>query len=222
MPEAESRLTKNYLPGPAGTEPALGYLLYLPPGYAGQPEKNWPVVFFLHGAGERGSDLDKVKVHGLPREISQGQDYPFIVVAPQCPLDQRWIFKLKELDELYAQIMSNYRVLPGQVYLTGMSMGGQGTWFWTLAHPERFAAIAPICGRSFPEQAEKIKALPIWVFHGAKDPIVLLEESTVMVEALKIIGSDIRFTIYPEAEHDSWSITYTNPELYEWFLSHSR
>jgi predicted peptidase len=144
------------------------------------------------------------------------------VVAPQCPLDQRWPAQLEKLDKLYAEILADYRVRPEQVYLTGLSMGGQGTWFWSLAHPQRFAAIAPVCGRSFPNRAAEIKNLPVWVFHGAKDAVVPLEESTSMVEALQKSGSKVRFTVYPEAEHNSWSETYANPELYDWLLSHSQ
>jgi predicted peptidase len=222
MPDVAARLVEKYLPGTADPTAGSGYLLYLPPGYTGQPDKKWPVVFFLHGAGERGSNLELVKVHGLPQEIQQGRDFPFIVVAPQCPLEQRWEAQLEKLDKLYAEILADYRVRPERVYLTGLSMGGQGTWFWSLAHPRRFAAIATICGRSYPDRAAEIKNLPVWVFHGAKDAVVPLEESTLMVEALQKSGSKVRFTIYPEAEHDSWSETYANPELYNWLLSHSR
>jgi predicted peptidase len=222
MPEVAARLVEKYLSGTNDPETGSGYLLYLPPGYAGQPDKKWPVVFFLHGAGERGTNLALVKVHGLPQEIQQGRDFPFIVVAPQCPPEERWPAQLEKLDKLYAEILADYRVRPEQVYLTGLSMGGQGTWFWSLAHPQRFAAIAPVCGRSFPNRAAEIKNLPVWVFHGAKDAVVPLEESTSMVEALQKSGSKVRFTVYPEAEHNSWSETYANPELYDWLLSHSQ
>lgn len=222
MPGAETRLAKKMGPGTDGAGTGLGYLLYLPPGYADQPDKKWPVVFFLHGSGERGTALELVKFHGLPRVIDQGQDFPFIAVAPQLPLKDRWIYQLENLDRIYAEILANYRVSSEQVYLTGMSNGGQGTWAWTLAHPERFAAIVPICGRSFPDPASQLKHLPIWVFHGAKDDVVPLEESNSMVEALQEVGADVRLTVYPEAGHDSWTVTYANPELYEWLLSHHR
>lgn len=222
MPEAETRLIAKYLPGLTGAEAGRGYLLYLPPGYTDQPDRKWPVVFFLHGSGERGTNLEAVKVHGLPKELNQGQVFPFIVVAPQLPLEERWINQLELLDALFAEILANYRVSTEQVYLTGMSNGGQGTWFWSTTHPERFAAIAPICGRSFPDRASQLKLVPIRVFHGAKDQIVPVEESTSMVEALQAVGADVRLTVYPEADHDSWSVTYANPDLYEWLLSHHR
>ena len=101
-------------------------------------------------------------------------------------------------------------------------MGGFGTWALAAAHPERFAAIAPICGGGDPKQAERLKDLPIWVFHGAKDPTVPLARSEEMVKALKEAGGEPKFTVYPDAGHDSWTETYDNPELYEWFLAHKR
>jgi predicted peptidase len=205
-------------PGP--TE--LGYILYFPPDYEADPAKKWPLVFFLHGAGERGNDPEIVKFHGLPKEIDQGQDFPFILVAPQCPLEERWPQQLEKLDALFDTITQSYRVDLDRVYLTGLSLGGNGTWFWTTTHPDRFAAAAPICGRSYPEKAKLIKDLPLWVFHGALDPIVPLAESTKMAEALQAVGSDVKLTVYPDIEHDSWTITYANPELYDWLLSHHR
>jgi predicted peptidase len=222
MPEPKPRLVKQTAPGKTPGSAGLGYLLYLPPDYEADPAKKWPLVFFLHGAGERGNDPETVKVHGLPKEIDQGKDFPFIVVAPQCPLNDDWLNHLGDLDALFDQITQNYRVDMDRVYLTGLSMGGKGTWFWTTSHPDKFVAAIPICGRSFPEKAELIKDLPLWVFHGALDPIVPLAESTKMVEALRAVGSDVKLTVYPDLAHDSWTITYANPELYDWLLSHHR
>jgi predicted peptidase len=108
-----------------------------------------------------------------------------------------------------------------RIYLTGLSMGGYGSWTLAAAHPERFAAMAPICGGGDPADAKKLKDIPTWVFHGAKDEVVPPKASEDMVEAIKTEGGDIRYTLYPEANHDSWSETYDNPELYTWFLSHS-
>lgn len=222
MAEAKTRLSKRMGPGVDGDDSGLGYLLYLPPGYDVQPDKSWPLVFFLHGSGERGTDLELVKYHGLPKVIDQGRDFPFIAVAPQCPFEERWMYQVAKLDKIYAEILANYRVKKDQIYLTGMSNGGQGTWAWALAHPERFAAIIPVCGRSFPEDAGRIKHLPIKVFHGAEDDVVPLEWSTKMVEALKAAGADVELTVYPGVGHDSWSMTYTRPELYEWLLAQHR
>ena len=106
----------------------------------------------------------------------------------------------------------------GRIYLTGLSMGGYGTWSLAIAYPGRFAAIAPVCGGSEPFFAGRIKDIPAWIFHGAKDSVVPVSKSEEMVNALKKHGSNVKFTVYPEAKHDSWTATYNNPELYEWFL----
>ena len=132
---------------------------------------------------------------------------------------------------LLDQITKSYSVDTNRIYLTGLSMGGYGTWDLGLSHPEKFAAIAPICGGGSTivtmlaegPRAEALKSLGVWAFHGARDPVVAPEESRRMVDLLKAAGvKDVRFTLYPEATHDSWTETYNNPELYEWFLKHER
>jgi len=195
----------------------LKYLLYLPEGYD-ESGKDWPLILFLHGAGESGNNLVRVKNHGLARVV-ETKDLPFIIVSPQSP-GRGW--NPDTLNALLDDVVSKYRVDKDRIYLTGLSMGGFGTWALAAAHPERFAAIAPICGGGDPKQADRLKDLPIWVFHGAKDPTVPLERSEEMVEAVKKAGGDVKFTVYPEAKHDSWTQTYDNPELYEWFLQHRR
>jgi predicted peptidase len=200
----------------------LNYLLYLPEGY--DPKQRWPLVLFLHGAGERGNDLDQVKNHGLPKLIEEGQEFPFIVVAPQCPKSESWNGKaqIAALSALLDEIERNYTVDPDRIYITGLSMGGYGTWALATAHPQRFAAIAPICGGGNAATVRAIRHVPAWAFHGAKDTVVSLEASQVMVDALKACGGSVRFTVYPDAGHDSWTETYANPELYTWLLQHSR
>jgi predicted peptidase len=197
----------------------LNYLLYLPEEY-GKADKAWPLVLFLHGAGESGDDLEKVKKHGPPKLVAEGKKFPFIVVSPQSA---RGGWDVRALNALLDDLMANYKVDRDRVYLTGLSMGGFGTWALAAAHPEKFAAIAPICGGGNPADAKKIKDLPIWVFHGAKDPAVKLERSEVMVKALKEAGAEhVQFTVYPEAAHDSWTETYNNPDFYEWLLKQKR
>jgi predicted peptidase len=197
----------------------LKYLLYLPEGYE-QSDKAWPLILFLHGAGESGEDLAKVKVHGPPKLIeAQAMDFPCIVVSPQST-GRGWQPDL--LKALVDDLVSAYRVDENRIYLTGLSMGGFGTWSLAAAYPDRFAAIAPICGGGNPNDAEKLKNLAIWVFHGAKDPVVRLESSQRMVDALKQVGVDVKFTIYPDAGHDSWTATYENPEFYEWLFAQQR
>jgi len=199
---------------------SANYLLYLPKDYGKDRRQRWPVILFLHGAGERGGDLELVKKHGPPKIVEDKKDFPFIVLSPQCPEGGWWPadFLIPLLDEVAKQ----YRVDKSRVYLTGLSMGGFGTWALAIEHPDRFAAIAPICGGGDPKLVSRIKHLPVWVFHGAKDPVVPLEKSEMMVKALEEAGGNVKFTAYPEATHDSWTETYDNPELYEWFLSHRR
>jgi predicted peptidase len=201
-----------------------GYLLYLPKEYGKDSAQKWPLMVFLHGSGESGSDLEKVKVHGPPKLIAQGKEFPFIVVSPQAPAGPRRGWDVETLNALLDEILAKYPVDPDRVYLTGLSMGGYGTWAWATANPERFAAIAPICGGGLARMsARRLRDLPVWVFHGAKDPTVPLSESEQMVEALKRAGAtQVKFTIYPDLQHDSWTVTYDNPELYTWLLSHKR
>jgi len=196
----------------------IDYLLFLPQGYEQSKEK-WPLMLFLHGAGESGSDLAKVKTHGPPKIVETKPDFPFILVSPQSA---RGGWNNDTLNALLDDVIRNYRVDKSRVYLTGLSMGGFGTWSLAAAHPEKFAAIVPICGGGNTADAKKLATLPIWVFHGAKDPTVPVQRSREMVEAIKAAGGNIKFTEYPEAKHDCWTETYDNPELYQWLLAQKR
>jgi len=196
------------------------YLLYLPQNFS-ERGKQWPLLIFQHGSGERGADIEKVKVHGPPKIAEQKDDFPFMLVSPQCPENQRW--SVETLNLLLDEVMSNLPIDEDRVYLTGLSMGGFGTWNLALQHPDRFAAIAPICGGGSFDGIRQLKDMPIWVFHGAKDDVVPLNESQRMVDELRRIGNDkVKFTVYPDANHDSWTETYANPELYKWFLEQRR
>jgi predicted peptidase len=197
----------------------LDYLLYLPAGYDND-KTDWPLLVFLHGSGERGDDLEKVKVHGPPKLIAEGKPLPFIVVSPQAPR-RRW--DPATLNAFLDDLVAKYRVDKDRIYLTGLSMGGAGTWALAGAYPERFAAIVPICGGGDPADAPKLKDIPVWVFHGAKDEAVPVSRSEEMVKALREAGAKtVEFTVYPDAEHDSWTETYANPRLYEWLLNQRR
>ena len=199
----------------------LGYLLYLPPDYdeAGAP---WPLLIFLHGMGERGDDLEQLKLHGPPKLIAEGRDLPFIVVSPQCSDTSFWPVETEGLDALLDELCATLNVDERRICLTGLSMGGYGTWDWAVQKPDRFAALAPVCGRGTPSKAGAIKDIPCWVFHGAKDETVPIDGSEEMVEALRAAGGTPKFTVYPEAGHDSWTETYANEELYEWLLEQRR
>jgi len=205
------------------------YLLFLPQGYDEQAEKRWPLILFLHGSGERGTDVWKVATHGPPKEVREHPDFPFIVVSPQCPDGQIWSDDV--VLALLNHVKRRYAVDPTRVYLTGLSMGGYAAWSLGVSYPEKFAAIVPICGGgnlisfllAMQDKGPALKSLGVWAFHGAKDPVVPVEESQRMVDTLKKFGvTDLKLTIYPEAQHDSWTETYKNPELYQWLLEHER
>jgi predicted peptidase len=196
----------------------LSYLLYLPKDY--QKQESWPLLLFLHGSGERGDDLELVKKHGPPKLIAAGQDFPFIVVSPQCPQDRRW--EPIELVALLDDLEGKYKVDSDRIYVTGLSMGGFGTWELAAFAPHRLAAVVPICGGGEKYWARQFAHLPVWAFHGAKDTGVPLERSQLMVDELTKRGGQPKLTIYPEAGHDSWTETYDNPELYKWLLEQRR
>lgn len=194
------------------------YLLYLPHGY--EEKDHWPLILFLHGAGERGDDLHMVASHGIARVVEEKEEFPFVTVSPQCPAERGW--DTEKLRDLLMEILESPKIDLSRIYLTGLSMGGYGAWAMAISYPEIFAALAPVCGGGDSELVYRIKDLPVWVFHGAKDRVVPLRESQIMVDALRRYSSNMRFTVYADAGHDSWTATYNNPELYQWFLSHKR
>jgi len=195
------------------------YLVYLPEEY-GKTKRKWPLLVFLHGAGERGDDIARVRIHGPAHYWKKRGKQPFIMIAPQCPEDEWW--SLDVLEAFLDEILERYPVDEDRVYLTGLSMGGFGAWNWSVHRPDRFAALVPICGGGNPKKVVAIKDIPVWAFHGAKDETVRLEESEKMVEALRKAGGKVKFTVYPEAKHDSWTETYNNPKVYEWLLKQKR
>ncbi|MDB4285993.1 prolyl oligopeptidase family serine peptidase [bacterium] len=195
------------------------YLLFFPELYGADTSKKWPLIIFLHGSGERGNDLEKVKTHGPPKIVETDPSFPFVVVSPQCSEGAFWSPML--LDKVLDNILVDHRIDPAKVYLTGLSMGGYGTWDWVSFRPDRFAAIAPICGEGDTTQVKHISHIPTWIFHGLQDKVVPPQNSSDMSAALKRSGAKVKLTLYPEAGHDSWTETYANPALYEWFLSHT-
>lgn len=196
------------------------FLLFLPKSFSKEPGKKWPLMIFLHGAGESGEDIEKVKVHGPPGLVEKDENFPFIVVSPQNAIGVGW--DVESLNYLLDEVLARLPIDEDRVYLTGLSRGGYGTWNFACAHPERFAAIAPISGGGYPDAARRLKNVAVWAFHGAKDDVIPISESKRMVDALKACGGDVRFTIYPEANHDAWTETHGNPELYSWFLLHRK
>jgi len=202
--------------GDAATIP-INCLLYLPPGY--DAHRKWPLVVFLHGRGACGDDLNLVRRGGLPREIERGKKFDFIILSPQCPKNYWWY--PETVVGLTEQISSSLSVDRDRVYLTGFSMGGNGTWAAACYDPHRFAAIAPLAGQGDAEQADKLK-MPVWVFHGAKDRTIPLADSQTMVDAIRKCRGTVQFTIYPDQGHGIAEVTYQNPKFLEWLLSQRR
>jgi predicted peptidase len=216
----------------------LPYLLLKPKNF--DPAKKYPLVMFYHGAGERGDDNKSQWKNGI--EVFQTPEnrtkFPCFIVAPQCPKDKQWVNvpwgddsevqpaepsdELKLSLEVLESVRKEFPIDSSRLYVMGLSMGGYATWDVITRYPDLFAAAVPICGGGDEKMAAKIKDLPIWAFHGAKDPTVPIARSEEMVKALKDLGADVKFTVYPEAKHDSWTETYDNPELFSWFLAHKR
>ncbi len=204
-----------------GKPVTVRYLLYLPDGYRADAKKKWPLILFLHGSTEKGDDVQIVKRRGLPAYLEQSRSFPFLVISPQLPEDQeRW--DPGEMKALLDAVLTDLRVDRDRLYLTGWSLGGNGVWSMAARYPELFAAIAPIAGWGDVDSARALRNLPVWDFHGAKDTNVLPEESVAMVRAVRQQGGRVRFTLYPDLDHDCWSTVYGNAELYEWFLRHPR
>ena len=191
----------------------LPYLLYAP-----DTATDVPMILFLHGSGERGNDLVHVGDEGLP-EILANLSEAAVVIAPQCPENSRWTEHLEELEKILDEVTARYAADPKRIYLTGLSLGGQGAWYLAARAPERFAALVPVCGPSNSEEAQRLIGLPTWVFHGADDEVVLPEESEKMVEALKEAGGHAKLTVYPDVGHNSWSRAYLESDLYAWLFA---
>lgn len=219
---AAGSITDNSFKGVVTKEVNLKYTIFLPDSYEETgKQKKWPTILFLHGAGERGDDINKIKNMGPLGYAQKTSGFGFIVVAPQCPLGRQW-----EPDSLIAlldNVQLNYHIDPDRVYLTGYSMGGAGTWALAMDHSDRFAAIAPLCGRVIPLLCGNLWQKPVWVFHGEKDDVVPFSQSQEIVGFLKGMGNEkVKFTTYPDMGHEIWYTVYSNPELYKWFLSNKR
>jgi predicted peptidase len=200
------------------------YLLTLPEGYEVDKAKEWPLLIFLHGAGERGDNLEVLKKHGPPKLIAAGKKFEAIVVSPQVPNGEFW--NPHGVKALVDQVKKDYHVDAKRVYITGISMGGFGTFDTIAAYPDVFAAAMPICGGAGINVVKfgPLKELPIWIFHGAKDPVVPVALSEMAANWFKRnkSGENVKLTIYPEAQHDSWTVTYDNEEVWTWLFQQAR
>ncbi len=200
----------------------LEYFLYYPPDYPEKPNETFPLLLFLHGGGESGASLEMVRKNGLPKLVSEGAEFPFLILAPQNPHKKQW-WNVRAVMALLEKVVSENRVDPGRLYLTGLSRGGNACWELATQFPDTFAAMAVVCGMTPLPYAHWIdKGLAIWVFHGTEDPVIPFSESRQMVEKLKEMGYQVRLTAYEGVGHNSWERAYKEEGLYDWFLAHSR
>lgn len=202
------------------------YVLFVPHSY--KADKDYPLILFLHGAGERGSDGELPVKQGIAnggiKFKSNEATFPFFVIFPQARLNGSWKAGEPDANRALAvldEVQKAYKIDSKRLYLTGLSMGGSGTWSLAAAHPDKWAAIAPICGRGDPDTATKIKHIPTWCFCGDQDNPKLVESTRVMIKALKEAGGEPRYSEYPFVGHNSWDSAYVTPELYAWFLKHA-
>jgi predicted peptidase len=197
------------------------YVVFVPQDYKG--DREIPLILFLHGAGERGSDGEKQLKGALASAIKKAKTFPSLVVFPQA-------LKTWQADSndgknalgILAEVRKEYKVDPKRIYLTGLSMGGYGTWSLAAKHPEMWAAIVPICGGGDPKKAATIKDIPCWCFHGDKDKAVAVTKSRAMIKALEAAGGAPKYTEYPGVGHNSWDQAYATPELYTWLFKQQR
>lgn len=228
-----------------GTD-SLPYRILLPLHYA--PGEQYPVIFFLHGAGERGNDNEKQLIHGgkLFLKDSVRKKYPAIIIFPQCPEDSYWsnvfidtdsatqkrsfhfsvdeppTIAMQMLINLIDHIENNYKIKKEQVYVMGLSMGGMGTFELVKRKPDFFAAAISICGGANPLTAPLLSHTRWWIFHGAKDDVVSPEHSVTMTGALQKAGADVKFTLYPQANHNSWDTAFAEPVLFNWVFQNKK
>jgi predicted peptidase len=216
----------------------LLYRLMKPEAY--DASKKYPLVVFLHGAGERGNDNEKQLVHGVPQFASKEnrEKYPCFLIAPQCPDNVKWVdvdwsadshkSPAKMTDpsrltiELIEKLVKDFPIDSKRIYITGLSMGGYGVWDLAARRPDLFAAAVPVCGGADLADAEKLKTMPIWAFHGAKDTAVKPSRSRNMIAALEKAGGHPKYTEYPDVGHDSWNPAYKDPELFKWLFGQKK
>ena len=197
----------------------LRYLIRYPEGFS--KDQRYPVIFYLHGAGTRGDDITKLHTNPFFLQVEKLAYFPFVVVAPLCT-ENTWFDLWEHLEKLVAEVTEFSFTDKDALYLTGVSMGGYGSWQLAMSMPEPFAAMIPICGGGMYWNAGRLVNIPVWAFHGGKDTDVLPEESAKMVNAVNAFGGSAKLTVYPENGHDAWTDTYSNPAVFSWLLEQRR
>lgn len=202
------------------------YISYTPKEYFDDTLKKWPLIIYLHGGSSRGTDTMKLYCCGIPDQIWRGREFPFVIVAPQCPVNQRWSTD-HWFGNFYEEITTKFNVDTNKVYLTGVSLGGSGTWYLAIKYPGKFAAIAPISGFTrhmdfIMKNTDQLVDIPIWAFHGKNDKVVEFEDTEWIVNKLKEKNKDLKFTAAPDAGHGMYWSVYPEQELYDWFLKYDK
>ncbi|WP_411032208.1 prolyl oligopeptidase family serine peptidase [Spongiimicrobium sp. 3-5] len=200
----------------------LSYYLYYPEDYEDDVDEKFGLLLFLHGGGDAGDSLSRIKSSGPPKLIAQGKQFPFLILAPQNPHEKKW-WNTRAVVQLLDTVVANNRVDKNRIYLTGLSRGGGAAWEMAVQYPDKFAAMAVVCGMTpVPYAAWINKEMPIWVFHGEEDASIPISESEEMVTRLLGMGYDVKFTRYPGVGHNSWVRAYNTEELYEWLTEQER
>jgi predicted peptidase len=190
------------------------YLLYLPKNYESD-SRDFPLIIYLHGGSQRGNDLNKLKTYGLPYLIDKGHEYDFIIASPQCPDTSFWS-QINWFDSLYIDLISKYRIDKNRIYLTGISMGGFGAWHGAMDHPDKFAALIPLCGGCNDSlDICRINKIPVWTFHGTSDTIIYINETERLVNRLTKCNGNVKFTRLENKGHAIFDV-FEKPEIYEW------
>ncbi len=203
-------------------EETLQYYLSYPPGYFEGEDTSYGILLFLHGGGEAGGDLDDLQENGPPKMMAEGYPFPFLVLAPQNPHQKKW-WDIKAVNQLLDSIVANNRVDKNRMYLTGLSRGGSAAWEMAVQYPDKFAALAVVCGMAPTPYAHWLeKKMPIWVFHGVEDQVIPVAESDTMVRKLVEMGYDVKYSRYENVGHNSWEKAYTTEELYQWMANQKK
>lgn len=212
---------KLYFNNPTGQ--SLHYLKYTPSKSANG--EKMPLLIFMHGAGERGvtdgSEIELVAKHGYFKHVANGEDFPFVMVAPQCPKNNYWGSYIESLNKFLDHVIEENNIDTNRIYLTGLSMGGTASWLWALGNPERFAAVAPVCGEGISWYGGNLIKLPIRAFHGDIDDVVTPHASLEMVSRINKSGGRASLTLFPGVKHNAWDYAY-NRDLIEWFAEQTK
>lgn len=200
----------------------LQYYLYYPESYFSKEDQDFGLLLFLHGGGESGRELNQLIKNGPPKMMAEGYPFPFLVLAPQNPYERQW-WDVRAVNQLLDSIVTNNRVDQNRIYLTGLSRGGSAAWEMAVQFPDKFAAMAVVCGMAPTPYAHWLnKTMPIWVFHGVEDKVIPVSESDNMVKKLKEMDFDVRYTRYEGVGHNSWGRAYANDELFHWLANQKK